>query len=421
MQSKAFTYIMIIFLPLAALAVGVIVGLSLKTPKTDVFSTVEVANTSRNGNISVNTNTNVAANTNSTNGTPNATNTATNASTEGDGEKSSLNNLDVDWLKTPAVVAPASLGLKVVDPSAPKTMTVNEAYKVFNVGTIKTAPWKGDRLLLIETRCYGPCPNLLYRVIDDRNVRGFVFLKNLSNPILDYDEQFFSQENNYDIPDLHLPASLAVASGGSSYVLEEEDFSPSVRFDQYTLRTGAKPTLLPKFTHEKVGTIYENTEEGTFFVKNSDTTVKLYRLKFPFTLSDDSNAGHLIQSASLSLLLTDGTLAEGIYTPVSWMRICPPREYRVYTGIDSKFTKAGTFGANETFYATKSASDPLNKEIYDAYISYAPQNKTLTLDQFTKDHGVIFWKDGLGRWFRMFQTKYEPGVETECSYIDSAL
>lgn len=421
MQSKALTYIILIFVPLAALAVGVVVGLSLKTARVDSTSSVRVVNAS-------NANTNAAtANTNSaqwetyanTNASAN-TNAATNTSVEDETAKSSLVNLDVDWLASPAVVDPASIGLKVVDPWAPKGTKVSEAYSVFNVGTIKTAPWQEKRLLLIDTACYGLCPQILYRVIDDRGGKGLVFLKNLSNALQDYDEPFFVQEENYDISGLHLPKTLSVASSGAALTLEEEDFSPATRFDDYVNRMNKKPPLVSKFVDATVGTIYENTEEGTFFVKNPDSSLKLYRLKFPFTLSDDAVAGHLVQSTSLALLPTNGTVTDGIYSPVKYFQICPPRQYGVQSGIDAKVTKAGTFGASEEFYVTKSASDPLSKDIYDSYVG-AAQEKTLTLDQFTKDYGVIFWKDALGRWIRMYKSKYEPPVETECLYMNSAL
>ncbi|MBI2309288.1 hypothetical protein HYU89_00085 [Candidatus Collierbacteria bacterium] len=333
-------------------------------------------------------------------------------------------DISVNWLSEPVKVNPLTIGLSVKDPNAWEGIKVDDLYAVYQVGAVTNAPFQNDKFYVIARACLGPCGSFYYRVVDDRGKQGLVLLANLSNEVDQSDKVFFVESSQYDIPALRFPAKLSVQRAGISLSFEAEDFSPATMFKDYIER-GNWNQSTQKYTarnlksdirHPQYGILYEETDDGYFIARLPDGTLKLYRLQFPFSLSDDDKTGFLVQSAKLSLRLTNSDTFTANYTPIS-PRVCPPREYDVQKGIESKIKKSGTIDSAGDFYELSDSNDPMYTEIYQSF--YNP-NK-ISYATFLADHPFVFWKDVLGRWFRLRNAKFYPAVETECGYFDSVL
>ena len=333
-------------------------------------------------------------------------------------------DISVSWLSEPVKVSPSTIGLSVKDPNAWEGIKVDDLYAVYQVGTVTSAPFQNDKFYVIARACLGPCGSFYYRIIDDRGKQGLVFLTNLSNEIDQSDKVFFVETGQYDVPTLRFPTKLSVQYAGKTLNFEAEDFSPATMFkdyiergnwDQSTKKYTAR-NLKSNIRHPQYGILYEETDDGYFITRLPDGTLKLYRLQFPFSLSDDDKTGFLVQSAKLNLRLTNGGTFTANYTPIS-PRVCPPREYDAQKGIEGKIKKSGTIDSAGDFYELSNPNDPMYDEIYQSF--YNPDK--ISHAAFLADHPIIFWKDALDRWFRLRNSKFYPAVETECGYFDSVL
>jgi len=211
---------------------------------------------------------------------------------------------------------------------------------------------------------------------------------------------------------------------GINLNFEAEDFSPATMFSDYIARGNYNQStqkysgrnLKSDIRHPQYGILYEETDEGYFISKLPDGTLKLYRLTFLFSLFSDDKTGFLVQSAKLNLRFSNGSTFSANYTPIS-PRVCPPREYDVQKGIESKIKKSGTIDSAGEFYELSNSNDPMYNEIYQSF--YNPDK--ISYATFLSDHPFIFWKDALGRIFRLRNAKFYPAVETECGYFNSVL
>ncbi len=307
-----------------------------------------------------------------------------------------VGDISVNWLVEPVKVSPATLGLSIKDPNAYEGTKVDDIYTVWQVGTIVSTTFQNDKLYVIARACLGPCGSFYYRVVDDRGRMGLVLLTNLSNEMDQSDNVFFTESSQYDIPALRLPPKLSVQYSGANLNFEAEDFSPAAMFKDY-VDGYTKRSLNQNIRHPQYGILYEETDAGYFIVKLPDGTVKFYRLVFPFTLSDGS-AGFLMASTKLDLSFYDGSKFSANYTPTA-PAACPPRKYDILKNIEGQLEKKGVFNSTNEFYELRNPEDKSN----------------------LSKHPEIYWKDVLGRWFRLKNMEFYYGAETECFYFDSVL
>lgn len=333
-------------------------------------------------------------------------------------------DISVNWLSEPVKVNPSTIGLSVKDPNAWRGMKVDDLYMVYQVGTVVNAPFQNDKFYVIARACLGPCGSFYYRVIDDRGKQGLVFLANLSNEIVQSDKVFFIETRQYDVPALRFPEKLSVQYAGKTLNFEADDMSPATMFKDYikleswnrSMQKDTARNLKSDIRHPQYGILYEETDDGYFIVKLPDGTLKLYRLQFSFSLSDDDETDFLVQFAKLNLRLANSSTFTANYTPIS-PGVCPPREYDVQKGIESKIKKSGTIDSAGDFYELSNPNDPMYDEIYQSF--YNPDK--ISHDAFLADHPIIFLKDALDRWVRFRNTKFYPAAESDCRYFDSVL
>ena len=398
-------YTLLVFLPIAGLIVGAAVGIYLYQQANPITSSDVALNTNATANADE---TNI--NTSDTNSVLVEEEGAANTNTAAVG----ANDLAVDWLSDPVGVDSASLGFKIVDTAKdlPSNATVSQIYNVLHVGTVSGGVFDGERVLLIERTNY-PFTTSHYRVIDDTKSGKLIFLKDLSNVMDPDDSSFFTVDNTYDVPDLHLPETFAVTYEKSALTLKAEKASPAVLFTTFIASPTNKAKLAP-VTSEAYGDLYEYATSGIFVLKMADHTTKSYRPDYPFVLEDaKSGDGDTISASNLTLTWNDGTTTSGTYSPLEVLP-CPAPRYRIRPDLeDSRLAKGGTFSNGDDFYEPVSQTDALYKSAYE-YL--ATTKLKISQSAFAADHPLVYWKDSFGRWMELLQTKYYPSLGSDCGY-----
>lgn len=318
-------------------------------------------------------------------------------------------SLTIDWLDDPEEVDISELDLEV-----PEYFEFVNAYKV---GTVDGSDFDGKDFYLIEEKYVFAKRH--YRVIDDRGGRGLVLLANISNDVAEQSEDTYEITNQYIIPELEMPEELFVTVDEEDLVFEMETFSPAAMFDDFVedsrsyaysdFGADANESLV----HDVYGTLYQNENGGYFVVEVPDHTTKIYRLAYPISIGEDDVMGFAISTFDISLETEDGSVIQGEYTPERpW--VCPPKLYDVHEGIEGQLTEVASQD-DVVFYKQANDADDIVREIYDALYN------TDDYRTFLENNPVLFFEDDLGRWIRIRKTEYYPALETECSYINSAI
>lgn len=332
-------------------------------------------------------------------------------------------NLAVNWNPELVKVDLTELGWTL--PYALQDYKLEDLFTVYHVGTLRSGSVFGSsRLLLVERWCGGPCGVLHYRVIEKQNPYGrrseFFILKNLSNVMEPADGGIFlepySSDQQYDIFDLRLPATISVYHPDldRGFTLEEEQFSPAALFKNFV----ADRPLQKELTHLSYGTLYEDVERGYFISKLPDHTVKLYQLALPG--SRVPREGYWYSAAiraELTLTPPTGEPFTATYQ-LNDFGLCPPFSYSISRDIESRLAERGTLAPGVPFFEPANSNDEFLKKVYE--YQYYPE-RTTSYEDFLNKHPVIFWKDPLERFVKFTNVEFEPAVETECSYFNSVL
>ncbi len=346
-------------------------------------------------------------------------------------------NLDIEWLGQAKKLNVSEFHFFV---KSDEWLTVDKAFQVYQVGVVKSEFFQESRLLLVERWLGGPGGAFHYRVVDDQKNKKLIVLSHVSNPFVDEDAGNFAVSDAYDIADLHFPETLNMSVSSKDFVLEAETFSPAVLFDDYFKDLKERERDVREIAvHPTYGKVFENVKDGYFIVKLPDHTVKLYRLQFPFptTVRPDLGWVTLVSDFSFVIQGEETPSFSGTYTPVSIFP-CPPRMYRVHSGIDARLKKNGIFvpfkdameslsGSTDMipmdYYEPVDTQDEFYKQAYNSSYQYYPQasQQKIAYEDFVRDHPLVFWKDAMGRWVQLSSIKYQSPVETECQYYNSIL
>lgn len=266
----------------------------------------------------------------------------------------------------------------------------------YEVGTVKEGKYQGGKVIILRAPCDGPCGPVGYRLISLPN--KIIFLKKYSGELYDgsaVDETRVEIDKDYQIPELELPETIRGPK--DRQVLTQTRypaFSGSILFFDAS-------GLESVFDNQAVGKVYENPENGGYYVKVPDGTLVIYELTADFVEKD--NVPQIIWSGNIK------NTQEYIYTDVGG---CGSRNYIsiVSLNISQDLKQTGTNSKGDPIYEFK---DPNHQMLKDQYENrYNPYNEPkVNYDEFVKTRPMFFWADPFGRLIKFENNKFIPQAE----------
>lgn len=276
----------------------------------------------------------------------------------------------------------------------------------YKVGTITSAPYKGDDLILIFNTPEGPAfKRDLYRAAYDSETASYVILEQESDDLQTIYHSFW-YDQKATIADLTYPDTIAIPN--SKVVLQAEPFSPNRLHGSYTELTAA-------FADATAGRVEFDEELNCYMITLADGTVHQYHYQLDF-VSKFQEREYASESVKMTpgVTWTAGGSNSDEYTYNDPAGCGSSLCHSLYTteelGGLAALTKVGKTSTGDDVY---DFVDRDRKELHDIYdLLYVPEPEVKpTFQAFTKDHPIFFWQDPFGKWLRFKKVEYLPAVE----------
>ncbi len=310
------------------------------------------------------------------------------------------------------------------------------ALTFYEVGTMKVAPYEGNKLLVMDVTCEGPCMSAsLSRLAWNEQSGELTLLENYSytDYIADYQKPLYdTADRELRIKALELPNSIMLPDGSNSIQLKSRDFDLQTE-DKVTKDNsdGIDFADLGKvaFKDPKVGEVYLSEGiTGCLFVINADGTVANYTFD-PDLTGDKSNIMakwidgsdstwlgndyelktggcgigshcYIIENVDTNLLVEAGKSSNGI---------------KLYLAKDQQ-----RVSDNDALEALVDKNQPLwdLNYTYNLYVDLQDHltddqkaDQVKTYEEFLASKPIIYWQDPFGRFSGIINTEYKPPAE----------
>lgn len=311
---------------------------------------------------------------------------------------------------------------------------IADSYTFYDVGTLKLSPYKGQKLLVMNLECDGPCMNaIVHRFAWDEQSGQLTWLENMSDG--EFLPEYFKvlqkkTDSELILNALDLPKSVILPDGKNSMELKQKGT------DIYRPKSEMGPNDynyvdLGKiaFTHEELGNIYfADGAAGCLYVVGPDNVISTY--SYDPGLLDESNMVSVKwnNGSDMSYIADEyAQLAHGCGIGAS----C----YFVEEMGDNDLTEIGKTSNGMKIYAAKDSKyiDDLNDQNRDSYVKTSPARVLLTqtyntyvqmfeyaddyvgekktYDQFMRMNPIIYWKDPFGRYAALMRNEVKPPAE----------
>lgn len=295
-----------------------------------------------------------------------------------------------------------------------------EQASYYKVGTVTSAPYEGQDLLIAFVPCYGPCFSqpMMRLIVDRANQR----LVNVSAYGPSKDEIFWERSDSemfagptsgiappgrrivddplLRIPDLDLPAQTTFnsATGGTATLIRPAE--PVVRFATKTDVTEVGRTVDGRV-------IFSVKDYHCLVLKRPDHTFVEYRLSMSF-LSDQSVP---------QITWNDGSVntADYVFGEIGGCGFTSCYSVRTdadFSGSGQGMIDGGVLSNGDRVFVPAAESHADFQDAYRDSTAYvAPGTSKKTIQQFIAERPIFFWKDPLGRWIRFIRRDALPAVE----------
>ncbi|MCK9186429.1 hypothetical protein M0P48_03250 [Candidatus Gracilibacteria bacterium] len=281
----------------------------------------------------------------------------------------------------------------------------NGKYSFYEVGTIETEKYKGEKLLVLIVPCDGMCfSNDTYRFAYNETTKVLTMLKKHSAtteynlPLIETiatKTDSTTNLENLDAPDkILIPETKEYAQLDKTNVANVFDLKNNDQLSIYTEQYTDKDSKLKIYYHS---TLDENvTFDGCFRVLLQDGTVSSYSYRPDFGKEIEDNYD-----------LTAG--ACGIAGSC----------YLLDSVKDSDLIKSTKVSGNMDFYVPKDGkTDKTTLDNYERYkaqqtwkVEQDPTLKLLSLNEFIAIEPVLYWQDPIGRWSSIIRNDVKPAAE----------
>jgi hypothetical protein len=314
---------------------------------------------------------------------------------------------------------------------------VTSTLTFYDVGTIKTVPFEGQKLLVLDIASDGPMMSeLLIRFAWDEKTGKLTSLEKYSEA--DYLPEFVQPllaqtDKDFDIPALDLPNTIMLPDKSNSIKLSTRN----IEIQADNKKDSANPDGLifvdlgkVAFSDPKVGNVYLSATGtvGCLFVIAPDGTLVSYSYD-PALISDKNSATVKWNDGS------DSTWLGSDYEMYSGGCGIGASCYMVDLTSADQLVEAGKTSNGLKIYTAKdtrriddtAALDALvdkNQPLWQLNYSYnqyrdmqqylsedQKADKLKTYEEFLADRPVIYWQDPLGRFSTIINTTYKPPAE----------
>ena len=297
---------------------------------------------------------------------------------------------------------------KNTSPYADNVKTFEESqklgkYSFFEVGTIQTEKYKGEKLLVLILPCDGMCfTQDAYRFAYNETTKSLTFLKKHSTNS-EYSLPLITQISTKadlitNFKNLDAPEKILIPGTNKYAELDSKDASNMFDLENNPIERYSEE-YIDKNSGIKIYYDLKSTEDytldGCFKVLLPDGTISVY--------SFQPNFGKSI-SEKYSLTAGGCGLTGSCYLLANVK--------------DSDLKKATTSG-NMDFYVPKNPkTDKTTLDNYERFrvqqqwkVEENPKLKVLSLDEFIAGEPLLYWQDPLGRWSSIINNDVKPAAE----------
>ncbi|MCC7431891.1 hypothetical protein IT412_00020 [Candidatus Peregrinibacteria bacterium] len=311
------------------------------------------------------------------------------------------------------------------------------SFGFYDVGTLKVAPYKGQKLLVMNLECDGPCMSAtIERFAWDEKTGDITWLENLSNTdfIPDYFKVLQAKtDSKLTLEALDLPKSVILPDGKNSMQLKDWG-SDIYKADLKAADENAYNYIdLGKvaFHDEKLGDVYFSAgAAGCLYVVGPDSVIATYAYDPGLTIADNAVTISWSNGAEKAWIADDySAMAHGCGIGAS----C----YFVEEMTDADVSEIGKTNGGMKIYAAKdsklienlasvdyqamSKTAPGRVALTETYNSYVDMfqymeestrgDRVKTYDEFMRMNPIIYWKDPFGRYSALIRNEVKPPAE----------
>lgn len=309
-------------------------------------------------------------------------------------------------------------------------------YSFYDAGEIKIAPYKGQRLVILDLACDGMCMMAtIERFALDEKSGELTWLKNLSND--EFTPPHFealkkNTDEKFSIKALELPNSVMLPDGKNAMNLQQwgldVKIDKSVNPDDWGFVSLGKVA----FNDAKLGPVYfAEALIGALYVVGPDGVISSYtydngllaeknwqEIKFPGETNPTvitgeysgltrgcgiGMSGYYVEEVMEDQLVEIGKTSKGIklYEVKNKERLDFGEENKNYAEFNK--TMPGTVSLNQAY------------ESYEAMYEYRTEehknDPLLTYEQFLDLHPILYWQDPFGRYSGIIKNDVKPAAE----------
>ncbi len=297
---------------------------------------------------------------------------------------------------------------------------IADYYDFYDAGEIKIEPYKGQRLIILDLGCDGPCGSAsVHRFAYDQNSGNLIWLSKLSN--LDYVPAGFNalkknKDDNFTIKKLEVPQIIMTPDGRNVLNLSINGIDlkrPKIagKEDYYFVKLGKVA-----FKDAKVGDVYfaDDQQVGCLFIITPDSVISSY------TYDDGLMNSKFFEQAYWNDNSTPVLISE-VYAP--YIRGCGIGNYCYFVDDikksdlkeNGKSTKGIVLYENKNSESLRDTYEAY-AEVYDYWFNSPEDTQTekppvKTFEEFLADHPVFYREDPFGRFTAYIKQEYVPPAE----------
>lgn len=315
---------------------------------------------------------------------------------------------------------------------------IASSFAIYDVGTLKIEPYKGQKLLVMDLECDGPCMSAtVERFAWDEKTGELTWLENMSDSefMPDYFKVIQGKTDSELVLNvLDLPKSVILPDGKNSMQLKEwgtDIYNESSDKDMAPIGTTYISLGKVAFHHEQLGDVYfSDGEAGCLYVVGPDSVVATYSYDSGLLNADNGVSIKWSNGTDMSWVADEySALARGCGMGAS----C----YFVEKMTDADVTEIGKTNGGMKIYSAKNTkmienltdanldalwkSEPARLILTQTYNSYVDMfqymdpatrpDKVKTYDEYMRMNPIIYWKDPFGRYSALIRNEVKPPAE----------
>ncbi|MDD3190822.1 MAG: hypothetical protein PHI66_04005 [Candidatus Pacebacteria bacterium] len=308
-----------------------------------------------------------------------------------------------------------------------------DLFSFYKAGTVSDGKYKGYDYYLISMTVMGHGESdYYYRMIFSPTDKRMILMAEYSNGLEARDKEYFTLAKNITIDNLLPKAEIPIPN--TKYFLEAHSESPNILFSD--IAEGYYSSTCSKiFTDNDAGDVYLEENKKAFFIRVSDGSLMVYRIKLPFASAREESSDWNADDLLLDIQFMDGKQNTEYYLHGSrYQFVCAGGAlYDIvsdnFLNIDTQLRLAGTSSSGDKFYEI--SDEAKMKAIYDnkSTIPYGGISgstsyifsQDMTFEEFQDLHPLLFWKDPFGRWIQFTNNIFSSAAECGGGFGKSAL